>query len=1115
MLQLKDIIKVYGTGSGAVEALRGVSLNFRKSEFVSILGQSGCGKTTLLNVIGGLDQYTSGDLIINGRSTKEFRDADWDAYRNHSIGFVFQSYNLIPHQTVLANVELALTLSGVSKVERREKAKAALCRVGLEDQMYKKPNQMSGGQMQRVAIARALVNDPDILLADEPTGALDSATSVQIMEILKEISKDKLIIMVTHNPEIAEEYSTRIIRLLDGRVTGDSNPYLPTEEELATQKPLTLAEQKKKKDPKTKRTSMSFFTALALSFNNLMTKKARTFLTSFAGSIGIIGIALILSVSTGVNAYINSVQEETLSSYPITLKAQTLDMTSMMLSMMGAAGNGEQDLTEEVVYANTVMYELMSAFMSAETKENNLGGFLSYMKAHPEDFKKYTTAMQYLYDTSFDVYTKDIAGNTVKVDASDVFSSVLGDVSSSSMMTSYSSLMSSSSTMNIWQELIPGSEDEAGLRAPVSDMLKEQYQLLSGDWPTSYNEVVLIVNSRHEVSDMALYALGLKDRSELSDIMAAIMAQENYDAPLGEKWSYEEVRNLGLKLVLPTDYYTRAPGFTEDKPLFDKIENTDLIAADGVTLKISGIICPADGSTSSALTGSIGYTYHLTDYIIDNVLNSEIVDYQSRPENENYDVLTGLPFVINEENDKTDADKHTLFLSYVEELSEADKYKLYVAIKGAEVCPMEKMILDGQLKSLAKTDSENKPIKDENGAYVLDREKMEDFILENMNQLGADMNTDLIESYIARLDDKELADLVKKSIEDAIREMFRAQAITRLEKELDTVNAAELAAYRANALATLTQKAQNESLSLRAVKEGYLLENYQLLTALPQEAYAAYLTAQTDEGIDGLLNGLLDIQGKTALEKKVKEEAYRAEKAAGMLDAYLATVKTDADFAVLYEAHMPSDASESTLEENLALLGVVDVESPSQIVIYVSTFEDKEMINAGIDAYNAQITDESDRIDYTDYVAILMSSITTIIDAISYVLIAFVSISLVVSSIMIGIITYISVLERTKEIGILRAIGASKSDITRVFNAETLTVGFTAGAIGIGVTLLLNIVINIILYALTGLPHLKAALPWQGALILIGISMALTLLAGLLPARLAAKKDPVVALRTE
>ena len=1107
MLQLKNITKVYGTGTGAVEALRGVDLAFRKSEFVSILGQSGCGKTTLLNVIGGLDQYTSGDLVIGGRSTKEFRDADWDSYRNHRVGFVFQSYNLIPHQSVLANVELALTLSGVSRDERRARAREALCRVGLEDQLHKKPTEMSGGQMQRVAIARALVNNPDILLADEPTGALDSATSLQIMEILKEIAKDRLVIMVTHNPELAEEYSTRIIRLLDGRVTGDSNPYTPEAEEA----PAVDGKKKKKKE----RTSMSFFTALSLSFNNLMTKKARTFLTSFAGSIGIIGIALILSVSNGVNAYINSVQEETLTSYPITLQAETLDMASMMLSMMGTAEGEDKDLTAEFVYANTVMYELMNNFIGAETKENNLGGFLSYMKAHPDQFKKYTTAMQYLYNTSFDVYTKDVAGQTVKVDASDVFSSVLGDVSGSSMMSSYSSLMSSSAAMDIWQELIPGSEDEAGLRAPVSEMLKEQYQLLSGDWPTSYDEVVLIVNSRHEVSDMTLYALGLKDRAELSDIMAAIMAQEQYDTPIGEKWSYEEIRNIGLKLVLPTDYYRPATGFDESKPLFEKIEDTELVSAGGVTLRISGIICPAEGSTSTALTGSLGYTYHLTDYIISEVMDSEIVDYQSRPENENYDVLTGLPFAINEENDKSDEEKRTLFSEYVASLSNADKYKLYLAIIGDTVSPMEGMVIDGQLKALAKTDAENKPIKDEDGNYVFDRAKMEEFILNNMNKLGEGVNTDLIESYIARLDDEELSELVTKSITDAIREMFRAQAVAAAERSLDTVSEGELAIYRATVLAELAAKAQAESLPLRALKTGYLLENYQLLTALPQEAYAAYLTARTDAEIDGLLDGLLGIQGKTALEKKVKEEGYRAEKAAMMLDGYLATLKTDADFAALYESHMPSDVSESTLEDNLALLGVVDVDSPSQIVIYVATFEDKEMINAGIKAYNDSVEDESDKIDYTDYVAILMSSITTIIDAISYVLIAFVAISLVVSSIMIGIITYISVLERTKEIGILRAIGASKSDITRVFNAETLTVGFTAGVIGIGVTLLLIIVINIILLALTGLPNLQAALPWQGGVILVLISMALTLIAGLLPARLAAKKDPVVALRSE
>ena len=1087
MLQLKNITKVYGTAGGGVTALDGVDLTFRKSEFVSILGQSGCGKTTLLNVIGGLDQYTSGDLIINGRSTKEFKDADWDSYRNHSVGFVFQSYNLIPHQTVLANVELALTLSGVSRAERRARAEEALRRVGLADQLHKRPNQMSGGQMQRVAIARALVNDPEILLADEPTGALDSATSVQIMEILKEISKDKLIIMVTHNPDLASEYSTRIINLLDGRVTGDSNPC--TEEELAAAAAvpvMTKKEQKQKKDPKVKHTSMSFLTALGLSFNNLMTKKARSFLTSFAGSIGIIGIALILSVSTGVQAYIDSVQQDTLASYPITLRAEEMDMSAMLASMMGSSnGDADEERDPERIYSNIVMYELMNAFITTETKKNNLGAFSEYIDAHPEIFADHTTALQYLFNTSFDVYTKDKVGNTVKVDAGEVFNSVLGDVSSSSMMTSYSSMMSSASTMEIWQELIPGKVDANGHRDAVSPMLKEQYDLIYGDWPTAADEVVLIVTSNQELSDMTLYALGLKDRGELSDIMAAIMAQETYEAMV-DSWSYKQITDeIPLSLVLPTDYYERITPDGAEKHQWIKIDS-DRVADIGMPLRITGIIKPAEGSTSTALTGSLGYTYHLTDYVIEKVMSSDIVTYQMQEENANYDVLTGKPFELTED-EKSDAQKKEEFLAYVNGLTDAEKYDLLLAVMS--VMPEEQLnaALEGQMTGLDTL------------------EKKKDFIKDMFEKSGMDVSTDLVNKYLDRLDDEELTDLIRTSLTTAITEMYRIQATAGIEAQLDTITAEELASYKAMVLPNLPD---------RMTKTFYLLQNYELLTALPQDAYSAYLMARTDAEIDSLLDDLLTIQGNTVLREQVKQETYRSYKAAMMLQGILATQLDDAAYARLYDLHMPTGTAATTLEDNLAAFGVVDRASPSSIVIYVETFDYKEVITDAIADYNAGVAEE-DKINYTDYVALLMSSVSTIINAISYVLIAFVAISLVVSSIMIGIITYISVLERTKEIGILRAIGASKRDISSVFNAETLTIGFVSGAIGIGVTLILIVIINIILYALTGLPNLQATLPWTAALILVGISMLLTFIAGLVPSRIAAQKDPVVALRTE
>ena len=1083
MLQLKEITKIYGSQDAAVLALEKVDLTFRKSEFVSILGPSGCGKTTLLNVIGGLDQYTTGDLIISGRSTKEFRDGDWDAYRNHSVGFVFQNYNLIPHQTVLANVELALTLSGVSKGERRKRAIDALERVGLGDQIHKRPNQMSGGQMQRVAIARALVNDPEILLADEPTGALDSGTSVQIMEILKEISRDKLIIMVTHNPELAAEYSTRIINLLDGHVTGDSNPCTAEELAAAAVPVKTKKEQKKAKDPKTKRTSMSFWTALSLSFNNLMTKKARTFLTSFAGSIGIIGIALILSVSSGVQLYINSVQEDTLSSYPITLRAEEMDMTSMLTSLMGTTAGGSGEIRDpEKIYSNIVMYELMNSFISAETKKNNLGAFRDYMEAHPEIFNEHTSALQFLFDTDFSVYTKDKAGNNVLVDAGEVFNAVLGDVSSSSMMTSYSTMMTSASAMNIWQELIPGKADASGNRDVVSPMLRDQYDLLYGEWPNAANEVVLIVTKEQELSDMALYALGLKDRSELSDIMAAIMAQETYDAVI-ESWSFKDLtEGIGLSLFLPTDFYRET---TEEGAANRKWTKLDSPLTEGMELHITGIVRPGDDTTSTALTGSLGYTYLLTDYIIETVMASDIVTYQMLPENENYDVLTGLPFQLIEE-EKTEEQKKADFLAYVDTLTDKQKYDLFLSIMS--VMPKEQ--LDAAVA--------------EQMAGLETVEQKKEFIKNMLAQSGEQVSANLVDKYLEYLSEEELTELIRTSLETAISEMYRVQAMAGVEAQLDTVMPMELAIYKQQVLAHLTD---------RMMKTGYLMQSYNQLTAMPQEAYAAYLMTCTDAEIDALLDGLLTIQGNATMKEQVKDEAYRAQKAAMMLMNVLGTAD-DAKYVEYYDLHMPSGTAPTTLEDNLAAFGLVDRESPTSIVIYVETFDYKEVITDAIADYNRGVAEE-DQINYTDYVALLMSSITTIINAISYVLIAFVAISLVVSSIMIGIITYISVLERTKEIGILRAIGASKGDISRVFNAETLTVGFVSGMLGIMVSLFLIVIINVILYALTGISNLQATLPWGGAAILVGISMLLTFVAGLIPSRIAAKKDPVVALRSE
>lgn len=863
MLQLKNIYKVYKTGDLTQTALDGVSLNFRKSEFVAILGQSGSGKTTMLNIIGGLDQYDKGDLIINGKSTKKFNDRDWDTYRNHSIGFVFQSYNLIPHQTVLSNVELALTLSGVSKTERRQKAKEALEKVGLGKQLHKKPSQISGGQMQRVAIARALINDPDILLADEPTGALDSETSVQIMELLKEISKDRLIIMVTHNPELAEEYANRIVRVRDGNIIDDTNPCSDEEIKISTEK----------SEREAKKTSMSFGTALSLSLNNLKTKKGRTILTAFAGSIGIIGIALILSLSSGVKDYINKVQEDTLSSYPISIESQTVDMSSMMESMMNK-NKADEEREEGKVYSNNIMSGMMES-MSAQVTKNDLKSFREYLENGNSNIDEYANVIQYGYDLDLHIYKSDTSNGIVEVSPTTVYDK-LGFGGGASQMPMASSF-------NVWTELLGN-----------QTLLESQYDVVAGKWPENYDEIILVVDKNNEISDVNLYSIGLLDSSELEAKMKKIQAgeevEENQEVV---SYTFDELLNLTYKLVLNTDYYEK-----EGNTWVDKSENAvymKKLVEDALELKVVGIVRPSEEAVATSISSAVGYTSDLTEYVINSINDSEIVKEQK--ENPDTDVFTGKAFVVedSEDNDMTAIDMSTL--------------------------------------------------------------------------------TDEEKAYLASLSQEELQALMKQQAE----------------------------------------------------------------------------------------------------------------------------------------------ATDATYEGNLSLLGCVDLDNPSTINIYAKDFEAKESIEDIITAYNNEKTDAGEEeyvVTYNDMVGLMMSSVTSIIDIISYVLIAFVAISLVVSSIMIGIITYISVLERTKEIGILRSIGASKKDISRVFNAETVIVGFGAGAIGIIVTILLNIPINAIIKAVSGISGVSK-LPVAGAIILIAISMLLTVIAGLIPAKVASKKDPVEALRTE
>ena len=992
MLKLTNIRKTYTVGDLTVDALRGISLEFRDNEFVSILGPSGCGKTTTLNIIGGLDRYTSGDLIINGRSTKEYTDSDWDTYRNHSVGFVFQSYNLIPHQTILANVELALTLSGVSKSERRRRAQEALSQVGLSDHMHKRPNQLSGGQMQRVAIARALINNPDILLADEPTGALDSETSVQVMDLLREVARDRLVIMVTHNPELAQAYSTRIIQLKDGEVIHDSDPY-----ESQTETPTLTGKQAKAG----KKTSMSFPTALSLSLNNLMTKKGRTFLTAFAGSIGIIGIALILSLSSGINKYISKVQQDTLTSYPITIQAESVDMTSMLTSLMGVDDQeeGTEPREEDRVYTSTVMYDMMDSMMNAETVTNNLKAFKEYL----EEGGGITDLAQvyYGYDFQFDIYNKDPDGTVVKSDVMAAMETAMGALYGGDYTAYFDSMGAMYESFDVWQELLPGEGNEL-----IAPQVKDQYELLYGQWPQEKNQVILFVDSNNQVSDLMLYALGLVSVDEMNETLAAIQAGEDVEVE-DQSFSYEELCETQFKLLLPYERYqydANSDTYTDLTATQTGLEMLYNSSQTGIVLDVVGVA--RSDSSGGMMSGSLGYTHALTQYAIEETANSDLVKDQLA--NPDTDVISDLPFRQEGEATPTDQEKAQAIGEYLLTLDQQAQAEAYV--DGASQ-PSQTYVDDTVRAQMAN----------------ITREDIEAMISqEYAAQMGVDAAT--LDEYIAGMSDEELFAQVEEAMAAQIREQYAAAVKTQL-------------------------------------------------SALPAAQLSAMLTQAVNQGPSD--------QGLTM-----------------------------AQFVYLYDNYMPPTHSDSTYQDNLELMGYVDLDSPSTISLYADTFKEKDEIADLITAYNQQVAEE-DQINYTDYVALLMSSITDIISGVSYLLIGFVSISLVVSSIMIGIITYISVLERTKEIGILRAVGASKKDVSRVFNAETLIVGLGAGVLGIVVTILLNIPINAAIHAATGLVDLTAALPPVGGAILVAISAILTILAGLIPARLAAKKDPVEALRSE
>ena len=1000
MLVLKNIKKDYIVGDLKVHALKGIDLKFRKSEFVSILGPSGCGKTTLLNIIGGLDQYTSGDLLINGVSTKQYDDRDWDTYRNHSIGFVFQSYNLIPHQTVLGNVEIALTLSGVSKNERKEKAIKVLKEVGLGDQIYKRPNELSGGQMQRVAIARALVNNPEIILADEPTGALDTETSVQVMEILKAVSKDRLVIMVTHNPELAEQYSTRIIRMLDGNILSDSKP-------LTKEEDIEIVEVKKEK--KEKKPTMSFWTAFKLSLRNLFTKKGRTILTSFAGSIGIIGIALILAVSQGMTTYINHVQETTLSSYPITLESTTIDLTALMESMMNAGASGEKH-ENDAIYKDPLIGELVNALANIEANENDLKAFKEYLekelKIEGSKLETTVSGVQYTYNMNLAIYTKNVDGEIIKSDVNELMRDMIADFmmqvssnGSSSDNNNQNNEMSNPmmstmmSSRKLWQELLPGLKENQ----IINDVIYEQYELVDGSWPNDYNEVVLIINEKNELDDLTLFALGLLSQSEIDAIIDAAASGNTLEND-HKKWEYSELINRTYKTILPYEYYQDFDGdgiFTDMSKVEGILSN---LYEGALELKIAGIIRPKKDADAQMLGNGIGYTSLLTKEIIRRAKESPVIKAQL--ENDSINVLTGQPFESNTGNLSPELKKES-FLNYVSGLSNAQKKEVYIAIK----CLLTKE----QLETETAKELANYPTREAQQALVIQA------MAEQLQ-----MDPAMLENYLLEMSDEQIFGFAYTICQEIAKMKYQAMV--------------------------------GMSLAMRPETELALL-----------------------------------------------------------LDTELQTTSID-DFARYYDEI--TDFSDLSKEEVLLQLGCLDENEPSTINIYVSSFENKDIIASVIKDYNKSV-DESKKIAYTDYMGLMMSGITTIINAITYVLIAFVAISLVVSSIMIGVITLISVQERTKEIGILRAIGASKKNVSSMFNAETLIIGFTSGLLGVLVTYLLCIPINLILHVLTDIPNLNAILPVSAAVILVIISMLLTLISGIIPSRSAAKKDPVVALRTE
>ena len=1060
MLQIQHISKQYKTGDLIQDALKDVSLNLRDNEFVSILGPSGSGKTTLLNIIGGLDRYDSGDLIINNVSTVEYADRDWDSYRNHTIGFVFQSYNLIPHQTVLANVELALTIGGISKKERKQRALKALEEVGLREQAHKKPNQMSGGQMQRVAIARALVNNPDILLADEPTGALDTETSVQVMELLKKVANDRLVIMVTHNPELAEEYSTRIVRLKDGEIIDDTDPFVPSQEKVAPPEHRNLG-----------KASMSIMTALSLSFNNLLTKKGRTILTAFAGSIGIIGIALILSLSTGFQNYIDQIQEDTLTSYPLTLTAETADTTSMLLSMVSESGGAkEDDVVKEQKFISSILTSI---------GKNDLSLFKKHLERNSKTVDDLVSIVEYQYNISPLIYTVNSEEKITQLNPSTVLTSM--------GMSSGMSSMSPMSTA-IFNEML---DDRA--------TLESQYDVLAGRWPKEYNEVILVLSEPNAMPDMMVYGLGLRDENELIDMMAKLMAGEKVeDESEALSFSYDELMKLPLKLVDATATYQYNADYniyedmTADEAFMKKVYD------EAVDLKIIGIVCANENSTSAVLSPGIAYTKELTHHVIEKAAESEIV--QKQKTKRDVDVFSGKRF--DDKSQEAGLDFEDMISIDTEMLSSA--FGMEVSEK--DIAGMT----EGYMTEIS-------------ASITTDTKEAE----EAFSKTLVTFTTDMLNGYI----DKNLipvanfATMKLSQVENVVQEFMNLESTQQTLGTLEANYVIPKMTFQ-TMYTELLQGLLKACFSVmpgtgQMADEPVLMLNDQIVQMLLTEVMKNALVSESAQKIGAAMT-------EAVMQKKILTKV--GELTATLMGTIAKSFNVDQDkiagafkFNMSEEelarimSTMTASKVEKSADTNLSALGYQDIESPSSISLYFVDFEAKEAFLDFLEDYNAKMEkeDEEKVINYSDITGLLMSSVKTIVDSVSYVLIAFVSISLIVSSIMIGIITYISVLERTKEIGVLRAIGASKKNISSIFNAETFIVGLFAGALGIVITILLNIPINSIIHALTGNTAINAVLPTNSAIILVILSVVLTLIGGLIPSKQAAKKDPVLALRSE